>query len=187
MSKKKKIKQAPPKEEQKIWFKDKRIVSPIIAALIVILYFIISPFSGKPTSDEEYMFKKQGELTFYSADAKPITKIDIQIAATDYDRQLGLMFRKSMNENRGMLFIFPVSQIQNFWMKNTEMSLDMIFVDSSKQIVTIHKNTKIMSEQTYASTKPALYVIEVDAGFTDKYKIQVGDKVSWVDYKMKIN
>lgn len=184
MAKQKTTKQAPQKETKKNLLNDKRIIGILAVILIVVLYFIISPFNRKPAANKEYMFKKQGELTFYSNDGKPITKIDIQIAATEFDRELGLMFRKSMNENQGMLFIFPVSQIQDFWMRNTEIPLDMIFVDSLKQIVTIHKNTKTMSDQTYSSTQPALYVIEVNGGFTDKYHIQNGDKVNWVDYKM---
>ena len=66
-------------------------------------------------------------------------------------------------------------------MRNTLISLDMIFVNAQKEIVTIHKNTKILSDQSYPSTKPAMYVIEVVAGFTDKYNIKEGDKISWME------
>ncbi|RPI68080.1 MAG: DUF192 domain-containing protein, partial [Ignavibacteriales bacterium] len=131
-----------------------------------------------------YAFKKEGELTFYTQDNKPIVKIDIELADTEYDRQLGLMKRKSMKENQGMLFIFPNEEQRSFWMRNTFISLDMIFVNSSKEIVTIHKNTRTLSEQSYPSTAPAIYVVEVIAGFTDKHNIKEGDKIGWMDIRL---
>ena len=90
------------------------------------------------------------------------------------------MNRSSMKENQGMLFIFPDEEIQSFWMRNTLISLDMIFVNKNKKIVTIHKNTKILSSQSYSSTEPAMYVIEVDGGFTDRHHIVRGDKIYWM-------
>ena len=84
-----------------------------------------------------------------------------------------------MNEKQGMLFIFPVEERQSFWMRNTLISLDMIFINSNKKIITIHKNTKVLSEQSYPSTAPAQFVLEVKAGFTDKYNIQIEDKIDW--------
>jgi len=84
-----------------------------------------------------------------------------------------------MEMNQGMLFIFPEEEIRSFWMRNTYISLDMIFVNADKKIVTIHKNTKTLSDQSYASTEPAQYVVEVCAGFSDKYSIKTGDKINW--------
>jgi uncharacterized membrane protein (UPF0127 family) len=69
-------------------------------------------------------------------------------------------------------------------MRNTLISLDMIFVDDQKKIVTIHKNTKILSETSYPSSQPAVYVVEVLAGFTDRHNIQVGDKIDWMGTKI---
>jgi uncharacterized membrane protein (UPF0127 family) len=89
-----------------------------------------------------------------------------------------------MEENQGMLFIFPDEQIRSFWMRNTFISLDMIFVNSNKEIVTIHKNTRVLSSESYPSAEPATYVIEVVAGFTDKHNIKVGDKVGWMDIRL---
>lgn len=154
------------------------IIILIIAAGIII--YLFSPYLIKKSeSKKEYMFKKNGELTFLDSTGKSITKIDIEIAETDFDRQLGLMFRKEMGITQGMFFIFPVEEIQSFWMRNTNISLDMIFVNSEKKIVTIHKNTKPLSDQSYASTEPAKYVIETESGFTDKFNINVGDKILW--------
>jgi uncharacterized membrane protein (UPF0127 family) len=134
----------------------------------------------KTASDDEiYKFRKDGELTFVSAAGEYITTIDIEIADTQEKRVRGLMFRKKMAENQGMLFVFPREEYQSFWMKNTVIPLDMIFVNKKREIVNIQKNTTPYSEQTYPSSKPAIYVVEVNAGFTDKYGIKPGDKITW--------
>jgi uncharacterized membrane protein (UPF0127 family) len=156
----------------------------IIAAFIIIafavLYFIFIYNDDKGNnSEEEYMFKKNGELTFIDTSGS-VTKIDIQIAYTEFDRELGLMFRKSMNENQGMLFIFPDIGIRSFWMRNTLIPLDMIFVDSSKTILNIAKNTTPYSDASYTSSGPAKYVVEVNGGYTDRHKITPGDRINWI-------
>jgi uncharacterized protein len=154
-------------------------IAAIVILAAVALYFILVN-SGKESTnpDEEYMFKKNGELTFADASG-PLSKIDIQIARTEFDRQLGLMFRRSMNENQGMLFIFPGSRTRSFWMRNTEIPLDIIFVDSSKTILNIAKNTTPYSDISYTSSGPAKYVVEVNGGFADRHNIKPGDKISW--------
>ncbi len=156
----------------------------IIAVIVLIIAFaaflIINNLLTSKQNDTEFIFKKDGVLTFSDSTGNIKAKIDVQIANTDFDRQLGLMFRKSMSENQGMLFIFPQESVQSFWMRNTYISLDMIFVNTNKKIITVHKNTKILSDQSYQSTGPAKYVIEVDAGFSNRFKIKVGDKVNWI-------
>ena len=129
---------------------------------------------------KEPQFVKQGELEFFKKDGKTkITKIDIEIADNDQKTTQGLMYRKSMEENRGMLFIFPKADMHNFWMKNTIMSLDIIFISEKKEIINIHKNTIPYSEKHYPSLKPALFVLEVNAGYSDKYGIKEGDIISF--------
>jgi uncharacterized membrane protein (UPF0127 family) len=156
----------------------KILVLLIVAAAAIYFIFIKINNAGN-SPDEEYMFKKNGELTF-SDTSGVLFKIDIQIAGTEFDRQLGLMFRKSMNENQGMLFIFPDNRIRSFWMRNTEIPLDIIFVDSAKTILNIAKNTTPYSDNSYSSSGPAKYVIEVNGGFTDTHNIVHGDKISWI-------
>jgi uncharacterized membrane protein (UPF0127 family) len=160
---------------------NKNIYKIAVAILIAAfaLYMIINNFFPGKKPDNEFAFRKNGELTFADSAGTPKTKIEIQIANTEFDRELGLMYRKSMEENQGMLFIFPAESVQSFWMRNTYIPLDMIFVNSNKRIITIHKDTKTLSDQTYRSTAPAKYVIEVNAGFADKYNIKDGDEVKW--------
>lgn len=174
---KKKIppKQAAKRPDKKIYY----ISAAIIAAAIIILFVYPGILNKENNEEVYYMFKKEGELTLSDSSNLLKAKIDIEIADTDYERQLGLMKRISMEEKQGMLFIFPSEAMQSFWMRNTLLSLDMIFINEHKKIVTIHKNTKILSDQSYPSSAPAKYVLETIAGFTDKFGINVGDVINW--------
>jgi len=127
----------------------------------------------------ELKFDKQGELKFLSPEGEVRASIDIEIADDDFRIARGLMFRDSLAENQGMLFIFPDEDYRSFWMKNTSIPLDMIFVDSDMRIIDIHRFTKPFSEENYHSLEPALYVVEVNAGFADKYHLRIGDKIEW--------
>ena len=108
-----------------------------------------------------------------------IIKVNVEIADDDYGRQQGLMFRKSLNENDGMIFIFENEDFRSFWMKNTLIPLDMIFINENFEIVEI-KNAMPCNEDpcaTYSSAKPAKYVLEINEGFAEKNSIEAGDKV----------
>lgn len=124
-------------------------------------------------------FKKEGDLTFLKKDGKEIKKVDIEVADDNPQRQQGLMWRKSMPESEAMLFIFPQDDDQAFWMKNTIMPLDIIFISSEKEIVKVYKNTTPYSEKSLPSIKKAMYVVETVAGFCDKNGIGEGDKISY--------
>lgn len=166
----------------------------LIAALIVagylVYYFAIKTDDAvvyKPYDPQEKFknikepqFQKEGELEFISKDGKAVLKkIEIEIADHDNERMQGLMYRKSMDDGKGMLFIFPKVEPQSFWMKNTIMHLDIIYVNSQKEIEKIYKNTTPFSEASIPSEKPVLYVVEVQSGFTDKYNIKEGDKIEF--------
>ena len=181
------------KKKQKETQEQKKSLKPLIAkigiatlAVLIAAFFIFNNCDDDPNNVSYYTFKKEGELTFTDSLGNSIIKIDIEIADNDYERQLGLMNRESMEELQGMLFIFPVERYQSFWMLNTLFSLDMIFINKNKEIVTIHKNTTPLSQQRYPSSKPAIYVPEVVAGFTDKYNIIEGDKIFWMGTKISL-
>jgi uncharacterized membrane protein (UPF0127 family) len=171
----------------------------VLIAVIIIAggYLLISSFFDKPEvpikqpmnnqqqqqQSQEPQFKKHGELEFLKAgNKKVIKKIDIEVANNDNERMLGLMYRKSMDEMQGMLFIFPVQEEQSFWMKNTYISLDILYVNDKKEIVKIYKNTTPKSTASLRSFKEAIYVVETIAGFTDKYDVKEGDFIKF-DYK----
>jgi uncharacterized membrane protein (UPF0127 family) len=157
-----------------------QVVVIVVLAIAIIGFFIVNNFITNEPKVEYYTFTKEGELTFTDSLGILKTKIEIEIADNYYERQLGLMNRNEMKENQGMLFIFDKLELQSFWMRNTLISLDIMFVDNQKKIVTIHKNTKILSDNSYPSSQPSVYVVEVLAGFTDRHNIQVGDKINWM-------
>jgi uncharacterized protein len=130
-------------------------------------------------------FKKQGTLDFLNAKEKTIKSIDIEIAGTDSARMMGLMYRKSMTDEQGMLFIFENSEPRSFWMKNTIIPLDIIYINENKEIVSIAKKTKPYSTESIPSGKNAQYVVEVNGGFTDKYEIKAGDKIKYTKEEKK--
>jgi uncharacterized membrane protein (UPF0127 family) len=159
----------------------------VVLAVVVAVLLLRTPepsatttsSTGQTTMKPDYSFKKQGEVRFVSSKKEFITAVEVEIAETLDKRQLGLMFRETLAENQGMLFIFDLEEVQSFWMKNTLLSLDILFVNAEYTIVTIHKNTVPQSEEAYASEEPALYVIEVNGGFTDRHGIKVGDVIQW--------
>jgi uncharacterized protein len=133
----------------------------------------------KKNNSPKIPFVKQGEVSFEDKEKKLVKGIDVEIADTDDKRHTGLMFRESMEDNQGMLFIFPREEPQGFYMRNTIIPLDIIFINSKGLIVKIYKNTTPFSEEDLPSIKPILYVVEVNGGFSDKYKIKEGDMIEW--------
>lgn len=128
------------------------------------------------TSSSTTNFIKEGEIVFLrQGTGERIKKIDVEIADNDGERSKGLMYRSAMADSLGMLFIFTNAEPQSFWMKNTYISLDILYVDENKKIVTIQKNTKPLSEESIPSYRNAQYVIEVNGGFCEHYGIKEGD------------
>ncbi len=126
----------------------------------------------------EPQFTKEGTLAFISSSNEDtLGVLDIEIADDEAQILQGLMYRSSMKENQGMLFIFNYSSPQSFWMKNTIISLDIIFVDDNFNIVTIHTNTRPYSEAPIPSFKDARYVVEVNAGYCSRHNIKEGDRI----------
>lgn len=129
-------------------------------------------------SGDPYKFRMDGELAFLSEEGDTISTIEIEIAEDHESRMRGMMYRTAMKENRGMFFVFPYEGPQSFWMKNTPLALDMLFINKRFEIVKIHENTAPYSTQSYPSDRPATYVLEVNAGYCGKYGIEQGDKVA---------
>ncbi|MCA9381317.1 DUF192 domain-containing protein [Candidatus Dojkabacteria bacterium] len=103
-------------------------------------------------------------------------EISLEVAKSFEKRLRGLMYRTEMDENTGMIFIFEDEDLRTFHMGNTYISLDMIFLDKDLKVVTIHKNTKVnQSTELYSSSQPAMYVIEMNAGWADNNAIKIGD------------
>lgn len=123
---------------------------------------------------------KNDQLEFINADTdRVVSIIDIETVDDDLNRKIGLMGRQELDVNSGMLFVFDKEIPLSFWMKNTFIPLDIIYVNSKKEIVSIQKNCQPQSLKGIPSIYPALYVVEVNAGYCDRNGIFVGDKISF--------
>lgn len=101
----------------------------------------------------------------------------VEIAESDQERLAGLMNRESLGENAGMWFIFPLTGNEKFWMKNTKISLDLIYVDENMKVVHVIENAVPESTEPMVSPVSFRYVLEVNAGSAAKRGIKVGDAV----------
>mgnify|MGYP001569390567 FL=1 len=106
-------------------------------------------------------------------------KVDVEVADNDEERMQGLMFRESLGENSGMLFVFDNKAKYAFWMKNTLIPLDVIFIDENFNIVDIIYAVPCKEDpcERYIPKKESLYVLEVNGNFTIKNGISIGNKI----------
>jgi len=102
----------------------------------------------------------------------------VEMATTEEEKQTGLMYRKELPDGKGMLFDFSPEQQISMWMKNTYISLDMIFIRADGRILRIAENTEPLSTRIISSGGLAKGVLEVIAGTAQKYGIQPGDRVA---------
>lgn len=151
-----------------------------IAALAYVIPVFVSPEKSDLQTNEirvaEIEFTKEAELSILK-DGNVLKTIDIEYADTPEERSLGLMYRKGMAENQGMLFIFPEEEERSFYMRNTEFSLDIIYLDKDKKVVSIAKKAKPFDETSLLSEAPAMYVLEINGGLSDKWGIEKGDSI----------
>ena len=162
------------------------ILIAIIIALAFLLFSVYAPKRNKPNNKQSSSyskpapsFRKDGRLSIVLNNNPAPILLDIEIADNDEERMRGLMDRQTLPGNAAMLFVFPNEEPRSFWMKNTYISLDIIYINSRKEIVSIQKYTQPKSTYSIPSEKPAMYVLEVNAGYTDKYGITPGDKVDF--------
>lgn len=141
-----------------------------------------APNLPSTTTTAEPTFKEEGKLTFKKADGTAIREIKLEVADDDKQRAQGMMYRKTIPNDTGMIFLFPEAKPQSFWMKNTYVSLDIIFVDANNKIINIHENTPTLTEDQFPSTAPAKYVVEVAGGYTNAYGIGPGDMIEFEVY-----
>jgi len=109
-------------------------------------------------------------------------KIEVELAENIVAQAKGLMFRKSLAPNSGMLFVFSDELQRTFWMKNTKIPLDLLFISADKKTVEIKENFEPCQENncpTYHSQVAAKYVLEVNAGFVKSNNIQLGETVAF--------
>ncbi|HLT52276.1 MAG TPA: DUF192 domain-containing protein [Flavobacteriaceae bacterium] len=155
---------------------------PFIVASSLFFGVVTLSCKEKPNKIEqaEVQFKKEGELSLFKKETDTLIKtLNIEIADNEYERQTGLMYRTSMEDNQGMLFVFEDSRPRYFYMKNTKIPLDLIFLDDNDTIVSFQENAQPLNENTLPSNAAAKYVLEINAGLVEKWKLQVGDSFSY--------
>src|SRR5690606_8786089 len=127
---------------------------------------------------QEIEFKKEGELQVLK-DGEITQTLDIEIADTPYEWETGLMYRESMEDNQGMLFIYPNAAERSFYMKNTYISLDLIFMKNDTTVVSIKENAVPRDETSIPSNEPARFILEINGGNAADWNIEVGDKMGF--------
>jgi uncharacterized protein len=140
----------------------------ILVSLVfgIIFSFNTRIFYKKPDSKKSLMFSK------------------LELADDEQEREKGLMNRENLCADCGMLFVFKDQSIRTFWMKNTYISLDIIFLDKTGKIVKIHNKTKpFQTSEVYSSIFPSQYVLEVNAGFSKNNDLKVSDDLDIPELK----
>jgi hypothetical protein len=102
---------------------------------------------------------------------------EVEVADTPAKREMGLMYRRELPDDRGMLFIFPDESVLTFWMQNTPIPLDMIFIGSDLKIAGIVRDAVPFTTSARSVGAPSRYVLEINGGAAQKRGIEVGDKV----------
>ncbi len=135
----------------------------------------------KVIKTEPIAFKKEGELTLFKVGTDSVLgQLNIEIADNEYETETGLMYRQGMDNDQGMLFVFPNTAMHSFYMKNTEFPLDIIFIKSDLKVASVQGNAQPLNETSLSSKVPVQYVLEVNAGLVEKWGLQVGDSISYI-------
>lgn len=116
-------------------------------------------------------------VDFIDNEGNTISTVKVAVADDDESRSEGLMDVFELPRDSGMLFIFEDESPRSFWMANTPLSLDILFVNSEMEIIRIHRNTAPYSQDNILSDGPAMYTIEVNAGYTQRHDIMEGMSV----------
>lgn len=138
-----------------------------LAAILVVVGFAVASGAVRAASFQPLEIVTKNGVRVFS----------VEMAITDEEKQTGLMYRKELADGKGMLFDFNPEQEVSMWMKNTYVSLDMIFIRADGRILRIAENTEPLSTRIISSGGPARAVLEVVAGTAQKYGIRPGDRV----------
>ncbi len=151
----------------------------LVPALALALLSLAACPSPGDTPDQSKTKKKLEKATVILQPSGRTIRLDAEVVRSDEDRARGLMFRKTMADRQGMLFIFPTQQVQHFWMKNTYISLDMIFINEAMKVVGIVHSAEPMTETRRAVDAPSRYVLEVKGGFCKREGVGEGAVVKF--------
>ena len=138
----------------------------LIAAIVVVGLAVVGAWALSDTG--------LTRIHFELPNGAKTSELKVEVVATERSRQKGLMYVKEMPREQGMLFIFPQEQINSFWMRNTYISLDMIFIDQNKKVIGLIHEVPILSDKQRSIEKPSTYVLEVLAGVAKELGVVEG-------------
>jgi uncharacterized membrane protein (UPF0127 family) len=144
--------------------------------LIALLTLLAVAWTAPAAAQDGFATFETASLSIETA-AGDEHSFQVEIAETGAQRAQGLMFRRQMAPDAGMLFLFGDSQVRAMWMKNTLIPLDMLFIDEMGKIVRIEERTVPHSERTIVSGGPVSAVLELNAGTASRLMIKPGDRV----------
>ena len=157
-----------------------RPVHLLLPVLIGPLILLGCTDEGQSGSEEDPRgFQNEGTLTFLRPNGDTLRTISIDVADTDAERRRGLMRQRSLGYDRGMLFIFDTVKRGSMWMKNTPLPLDIVFVAPDSQVINIARGTTPFSEEKITPAAPRKFVVEVRAGFADRFGLTDSTRVRW--------
>lgn len=115
-------------------------------------------------------------VTLQDSQGATLATVEVEIADSEAERATGLMFRESLGENQGMLFVFPSDTQSSFWMRNTLISLDMVFIDVNGLVVDLIENATPESDTLLTPRQSYRYVLEVNGGFAARHGVPIGGR-----------
>ncbi len=157
-------------------------LSRVLTSLALPLAIGLSLGCNKPPPPVTATAQSQGQqpsVAFYPSSGSPWL-VKVELAKNDSERSRGLMYRRELAKDSGMLFLFEAPEIRRFWMRNTYLPLDIIFLNERKVVVGIEENTVPLDETSRGPDQPAQYVVEVLAGEARKHGVHVGSRVEFL-------
>jgi len=156
----------------------------LILAISGAILLVLNKFSSKNLADINQIRESSRETSQVSEIKSLLIgnrEINVILVQTSEKRQMGLSGRTNLPANTGMLFVFETPGTYGFWMKDMLFSIDMIWVSADKRIIYIEKSVSPDTfPKAFSPKDPALYVLEVKAGFSDKNNIKVGDTIKFL-------
>ncbi len=151
-----------------------RVLVP--ALLLASLILMVFPLAGRRASGSP-----SPTVVFYENGRPGPCSFKVEVASTPEEQTRGLMFVKHLDPERGMLFVFGKDEMRSFWMRNTLIPLDMIFITSARKVVHVHHGAIPLDETPISSRAGARYVLEVNGGKADMCRIKTGTKVKFTN------
>ncbi len=141
----------------------------IFSFVIISILFFVKPWESQSVEDKV-------EITFDNG-----LQIFVDIADIKPSRKMGLMYREKMGSNEGMLFVFDTEDYYSFWMRNMKFPVDMIWIDINKRVIHIEEDVPVCVGEAcefYHPSKPAKYMLEINAGIASQGRIKIGDRIT---------